>query len=373
MAKRDYYEVLGLSKSASTSEIKKAYRKLAKEFHPDRNRAADAEEKFKEIKNAYEILSDDQKKSAYDQFGHAGTEGFQGAPGGGFNGFGGFENMGNINEIFEQFFGGGFGGFEGFAGANARRTRQGAAATRGDDLEVNIKISFMNAVFGIEKTISYKRQNTCKTCNGSGAKNEKDKKTCSTCNGQGQVIRVQQAFMLGQIRTAARCPECKGEGEIITKKCRNCKGEGRAEIKEEFTLNIPPGIPDGVSLRFKDRGNAGKKGGNHGDLFVSIEIEPDERFERRGNDIYTDLELDVVTATLGDKINIPTVHGDETLKIPAGTQPGKVFKLSGKGGPKFQGQGNGDQYVRISVIVPEKLTRQEKELWKELASEKKDP
>lgn len=366
MAKRDYYEVLGIEKGASKQEIKKAYRQLAKKYHPDRNKEADAEEKFKEVQEAYDILSDDQKKSAYDQFGHAGTSGFGGAGAGtggfgGFNDFSGFENMGNINDIFEQFFGGGFGGFSTGGNANGR-----PRATRGADLEVNLTIPFMDAVFGNEKTIRYERQVTCDICKGSGAKDEKSKKTCPTCKGQGQVIREQQAFMLGTIRTAVPCPECHGEGEIITEKCKNCKGEGRVSKKEEFTLKIPSGMPDGVTLRFQDRGNAGQKGGNFGDLYVNIEVEPDERFERRGNDIYTNLTIDAVTATLGDKIEIETVHGFEKLKIPAGTQPGKVFKLSGKGGPKFRGKGNGDQYIKVEVKIPEKLSKDEKRLWKSL-------
>lgn len=371
MAKRDYYEVLGISKSASKAEIKKAYRKLAKELHPDRNKAVDAEEKFKEVKEAYEVLSDEQKRSAYDQFGHAGTEGFGGAGNGfgGASGFGGFENMGDmsdLNDIFQQFFGGGFSGFD-FSGA-----RQGNGsvrrntATRGADLEVNLKILFMDAVFGTRKTINYKRQNTCSKCNGSGAEKDSDKKTCETCKGQGQVIKVQQAFLFGSVRTAVVCPDCHGEGEVITKKCAKCNGEGRIEGTEQFTLKIPPGIPDGVTLRFKDRGNAGKKGGNFGDLYINIEIEPDERFERRGNDIYSEMEIDTATAALGDKIPVPTVHGDIKLKIPAGTQPEKVFKLSDKGGPKFQGRGNGDHYVKIKVHVPEKISSVEKQLWEQL-------
>ena len=360
MEKRDYYEVLGISKGASKTEIKKAYRKLAKEYHPDRNKASDAEEKFKGIKTAYEVLSDDQKRSAYDQFGHAATEGFSGA-GNGFNGFsgfegfngGGFENMSNLNDIFERFFGGGFSGFDfgggtggargsGGAGSSGGRgargfNRENTGATRGSDLEVRLKIPFLDAVFGTETTIRYKKQSTCDKCGGTGAKDPSNKKTCPTCKGSGQVVRVQQAFLFGSIRTAAVCPECHGEGEVITKKCVKCKGEGRLETTEEFTLKVPPGIPDGVTLRFRDRGNAGRKGGNFGDLFIAIEVEPDENFERRGNDIYSDIVIDVVTATLGGTVTIPTVHGDLGLKIPAGTQPGKVFKLGDKGGPKFQG------------------------------------
>lgn len=384
MNKRDYYEVLGVDKSATKAEIKKAYRKLAKEFHPDRNKAADAEDKFKEVKEAYEILSDEQKRSAYDQYGFAGTAGFSGAGGGGgfdgFNGFGGFcgngsgfagfENMGNINDIFEQFFGSGFGGFEGFSGNRRSGSATGqnaqSQATRGADLEVNLKISFMDAVFGSQKTIRYKKLFECDKCKGTGAKNGTSKKKCSTCDGQGQVIREQRAFMLGTIRTVTTCPDCNGTGEIIKEKCIKCKGEGRFEDKEEFSMKIPPGTPDGITLKFRDRGNAGQKGGNAGDLYINIEVEPDDRFERRGNDIYSNIIISAVDATLGGEFQIPTVHGDLKLKIPSGTQPGKIFKLTDQGGPKFQGNGNGDQYVQVVVKIPEKLSKDEKRIWEEL-------
>lgn len=361
MEKRDYYEVLGVSKNATKAEIKKAYRKLAKEYHPDRNKGSDAEKKFKEISEAYEILSDDQKRSAYDQFGHAGTQGFSGAPGGaGFSGFNGFSDFGNINDIFEQFFGGGFGGFSGAP------SHQRASAVRGSDLEVTIKLSFLDAVFGTEKTIRYERQSICKKCKGLGAEKESDIKTCPTCNGSGREIRTQKAFLLGTIQTAVPCSRCHGEGKIIENKCKNCSGEGRIKEKEDFTLKIPPGIPDGVTLRFKDRGNAGKKGGNYGDLFVNIEVEPNEIFDRRGDDIYTSQSISPSLATLGGQTEVQTVHGPVNLKIKSGTQPGTVIKLNGKGGPKFRGSGNGDHYVRIGVQIPTKISAQDKKLWEEL-------
>lgn len=358
MDKRDYYEILGIDKSASKTEIKKAYRKLAKEFHPDRNKAENAEQKFKEVQEAYEVLSDEQKRSAYDQFGHAGTQGF-GAGGGNYSDFNGYQDFGNINDIFEQFFGGGFGGF-------SNGPRQHSTKVRGSDLEVSFKIDFMDAVFGTKKTIKYNRQVSCKACDGSGAENDADLITCSTCNGKGQVIREQNAFMFGTIRTAAPCPDCDGSGKIIKNKCKECKGEGRVSIKDTFSIKIPPGIPDGVTLRFKDRGNAGKKGGNYGDLYVNIEVNTHESLERRGNDIYTELNIDAATAVLGDKIEVPSVHGPIKIKIPAGTQPGKIIRLSGKGGPRFQGDGNGDQYVKVNIEIPKKLSRKEKKLWKEI-------
>ncbi|HEX9805004.1 MAG TPA: molecular chaperone DnaJ [Candidatus Dojkabacteria bacterium] len=369
MEKRDYYDVLGISKGASETEIKKAYRKLAKEYHPDKNKSADAEVKFKEVQDAYDVLSDKQKRSAYDQYGHAGTSGFSG---GGFGGGGyssaGFEDMfggsGGINDIFEQFFGSGFGGF-----SSGRRESTGAV--RGADIEANISISFEEAVFGVEKIIKYKRKSTCPDCEGSGAKKGSKKSTCPECKGSGQVTRVQQTF-LGTIQTRNTCPSCHGDGEIIDKPCPTCKKEGRIEKQEEFQIKIPPGIPDGVTLRFKNRGNAGTRGGSFGDLYLNIEVRASENFERRGDDIYIDREIDVITAVLGGEIEVLTVHGKVNLKIPKGTQHGKIFKLSGKGGPIFnQKDKNGDQYVRIDIKVPEKLSREQETLWKELAKTKK--
>ncbi|MBD3281069.1 molecular chaperone DnaJ [Candidatus Dojkabacteria bacterium] len=370
MAKRDYYEVLGVNKSATKAEIKKKYRQLAKEYHPDRNKETGAEEKFKEVKEAYEVLSDDQKRSAYDQYGHAGTQGFGAGGNGGFGGaqgFGGFENMGDLNEIFEQFFGGGFSGFSGFGGfhdgSSGRDSRQ--TSIRGADLQVNLKISFEHAVFGTEKTITYKRKIICDKCAGKGAEKEEDIETCKTCKGSGQVVRVQRTF-IGNIQTASRCPECQGQGKTIKKECSKCNGDGRIEQEEDFSLKIPPGIPDGVTLRFRDRGNAGKGGGNYGDLYVGIEVESSEEFERRGNDIYSEVTINPAQATLGDTIDIETVHGSTKIKIKSGTQPGKIIKLTDKGGPKFQGKGNGDHYLKVNVKIPERLNRKQKKLWGEL-------
>jgi molecular chaperone DnaJ len=366
MAKRDYYEVLGVSKSASKDELKKAYRKLAKEFHPDRNKAQDAEEKFKEVQEAYEILSDDQKRSAYDQYGHAGTQGFSGGTGGfgGFSDFSGFQDaggFGNINDIFEQFFGSGFSGF-----SSGRQRSGSTGAVRGADIEATIVISFNDAVFGAEKQIQYKRKSTCDECKGSGALKGTSFEVCKTCNGTGVENRIQQTIF-GSIQTRAACHVCKGEGKIIKQKCPKCSGEGRIQTSENFKINIPPGIPDGVTIKFGNRGNSGKNGGNFGDLYLNIEVTPDIRLERRGDDIYLEQEIDVVTAVLGGEVQIPTVHGNVILKIPSGTQDGKVIKLSGKGGPKFKGRGNGDHYTKIKVIVPTKLSREERQLWEEMS------
>lgn len=355
MTKRDYYDVLGISKTADKKEMKKAYRKLVKEYHPDKNSAADAEEKFKEVQEAYETLGDTQKRKAYDQYGHAGTQGF-----GGFGGFGGggqqYAGAEDINDIFNQFFGGQRGG---------RQQRQ--RDTSGDDLEINVDLSFEEAIFGIEKNLKYKRKKPCSPCKGGGAKDGTSWKSCERCNGQGVISQVQQTF-LGQIRTQSVCPLCNGKGKEVDEKCNKCSGQGYNEVEDDFKIEIPKGIPDGVTLRFRERGEASVYGGPAGDLFVNIEVSPHESFERRGDDIYLEKEISVISATLGESIEVPTVHGSVTMKIPAGTQPGKVFRLSEKGGPKFRGNSNGDQYVKITVIVPKKLSKEARKKWEELKS-----
>lgn len=359
MAKKDYYDVLGISKGSTKKEIKSAYRKLAKEFHPDRNKEEDAEAKFKEVQEAYEVLYDDQKRSAYDKFGHAGTQGFGGG-GAGFGGFdGGFDfDMGNIGDIFEQMFGGGFGGF-------SRGSQNGPS--KGQDIAVSLKLEFNEAVFGEEKVLKYKRRTTCDKCDGTGADNPKDVETCSTCQGQGRVARVQQTF-IGNVQTVVACPDCRGEGKIIEKKCEKCNGNTFNDEQHDFTIKIPSGIPDGVTLRFQGQGHAGKKGGGYGDLYVEVEVTSDEILERRGNDIYMDVIISAEDAVLGANVPVKTVHGNETMKVPSGTQPETILKLSGKGGPKFRGKGNGDQYVRILVKIPKKLSNAEKKIWEELRS-----
>lgn len=365
MAKRDYYEVLKVGKDASATDIKKAYRKLAKELHPDRNKAANAEEQFKEVQEAYEILSDANKRKAYDQYGHAGTQGFGGGGayggfgGSGMGGFGGFGDMNDLNDIFASFFGQGFGGFGG------RSDNASGGTRRGSDIEATLRVDFEEAVFGKYKTISYRRKKTCTHCKGSGGEHPGSVSTCPTCKGSGQVVRIQQTF-LGSIQTAAVCGTCEGSGKVIKEKCHLCKGEGRIDQDEDFKLKIPPGLPDGVTLRFRDQGNAGKQGGSYGDLYLTIEVEPHPTLERRGDDIYTNLDIDVTTAVLGGEVPVDSAKGEITMKVPPGTQPGKIFRLAGKGGPKFRGNGNGDQYVQVNISIPEKLSRKQRELWETL-------
>lgn len=359
--KRDYYEVLGVSKSASKDEIKKAYRSLAKKYHPDRNKEQGAEEKFKEVQEAYDVLSDEQKRKAYDQFGFAGTQAFGGAGSmGGFGGnFGGFDagDLGGFEDLLGNFFGG---AFSGFGGAQ----RGGRRESRGSDLEFSYQVEFNDAVFGTEKEVEYSRDVVCDICNGTGAKDGK-KKTCSTCGGKGQVVQVQNT-LLGRMQVVTTCQTCGGSGEEITDKCPNCKGSGVVNKKEKLNLKVPAGIPDGVTLRFTGRGNAGKNNGAYGDLFVTFEVKSHPVLERKGDDIYMDKHIDVLTAVLGGEVEVPTVHGNVFMKIPEGTQSEKVFRLKEKGGPKFQRSGNGDQYVKVIVDIPTKLSKKEKELWEQL-------
>jgi len=361
MNKRDYYEVLGVTKGSTKQEIKSAYRKLAKQYHPDRNKEAGAETKFKEVQEAYEVLSDERKKTAYDQYGHAGTQSFGGS--GGFSDYGNFSgfdssDFGSINDIFEQFFGGSFGGFGGVS-SSSRGPR------RGSDLEVILKIKFEEAVFGIEKSILYKRKTVCDVCKGSGAKSNSSIVTCDHCHGKGKVAHVQRTI-LGNFQTISTCPTCKGTGKIIKEVCEKCESSGILSTEQEFKIKIPQGIPDGVTLKFRDMGNAGPKGGTYGDLYISIEVKEHETLERKGDDIYTEIDISPEEAVLGTQKEILTVFGKDILNIPSGAQPDMVLKMSQKGSPKFRGQGNGDQYIKINVKIPSKLSKEQKELWKKL-------
>ncbi|WP_195957189.1 molecular chaperone DnaJ [Enterococcus gallinarum] len=354
--KRDYYEVLGLQKGASDDEIKKAYRKLSKKYHPDINKEPDAEAKFKEISEAYEILSDPQKRAAYDQYGHAGTDpNYGGSYGGGFGGFngGGFSGggFGGFEDIFESFFGGGG------RTANPNAPRQGA------DLQYAVDLSFEEAIFGVEKNIQYNREETCHTCGGNGAKPGTQPETCHKCHGSG-TINVERQTPLGRVMSRQTCDVCHGTGKEIKEPCTTCHGTGHEKKKHSVKVNVPAGVEDGQQMRLSGQGEAGSNGGPYGDLYVVFRVEESDIFDRDGSEIYYELPLNFVQAALGDEVNVPTVHGNVKLKIPAGTQTGTNFRLRGKGAPKLRGNGNGDQQVKVKLITPKNLNEEQKEaLW----------
>ena len=359
--KRDYYEVLGLQKGASDDEIKKAYRKLSKQYHPDINKEADAEEKFKEITEAYEILSDPQKRAAYDQYGHAGTNPNYGGGGFGggysdFGGFGGGSGFGGFEDIFESFFGGAGGG----RGANPNAPRQGA------DLQYPINLKFEEAIFGVEKTSKYNREETCHTCGGNGAKPGTQPVTCSKCGGSGQ-INVERQTPLGRVMSRQTCDVCHGTGKEIKDPCPTCQGTGHEKRAHEVKVNVPAGVEEGQQMRLSGQGEAGTNGGPYGDLYVIFRVEESDIFDRDGSEIYYEMPLNFVQAALGDEVNVPTVHGDVKLKIPAGTQTGTVFRLRGKGAPKLRGSGTGDQQVKVKLITPKNLSDEQREALRNFA------
>ncbi|MGN0194200.1 MAG: molecular chaperone DnaJ [Pseudoramibacter sp.] len=354
--KRDYYEVLGVDKNASADEIKKAYRKLAMKYHPDRNPGdKEAEEKFKEINEAYEVLSDEDKRRNYDQFGHAGVDGQGfGGFGGGGSGFGGFD------DIFSDLFGGSFGGFGGFGGGSASGGQHNRP-TRGADLRINLRLSFKDAIFGTEKKIKIKRKETCSVCGGSGAQKGSHPRTCDKCGGSGQVtMRRQTAF--GMMAQTVVCDKCHGEGQIIDNPCTHCHGTGLEDKERTIKITIPAGVDNDSVLPLRGQGNAGTNGGANGDILVYINVQDDPIFKRRGDDIYIELPISFMQAALGDTIEVPTVDGKVKMKIPEGTQTGKEFRMRGKGVKNVNGYGRGDQYVSIRVETPQKLTRKQKEL-----------
>lgn len=348
MSKRDYYEVLGLSKGASKDEIKKAYRKLSKKYHPDINKEANASEKFKEISEAYETLSDDQKRANYDQFGH--SDPTQGFGGGGFNasGFGGFE------DIFNTFFGGG------------GRRRDPNAPRQGADLQYTMGLSFEEAVFGKETDIEIPREENCDTCKGTGAKPGSKIETCSHCHGSGQ-LNIEQNTPFGKIVNRRVCHHCNGTGKFIKEKCRTCAGAGKVKKRRKIHVKIPAGIDDGQQMRVSGQGEPGINGGPPGDLFVVFHVREHEFFERDGDDIYFEMPITFVQAALGDEIEVPTLHGKVKLKIPAGTQTNTKFRLKGKGVPNVRGYGVGDQHLHVKIITPTKLTEKQKQLLREFA------
>jgi molecular chaperone DnaJ len=353
--KRDYYEVLGLQKGASDDEIKKAYRKLSKKYHPDINKEADAETKFKEVSEAYEILSDPQKRAAYDQYGHAGTDPNYGGGAGGFGGFnGGFSSAGGFEDIFESFFGGG------------GRTVNPNAPRQGEDLQYSINLSFEEAIFGVEKDIQYKRDETCHTCGGNGAKPGTQPETCHKCHGSG-TINVERQTPLGRVMSRQTCDVCHGTGKEIKDVCETCHGTGHEKKTHSVKVNVPAGVENGQQMRLAGQGEAGTNGGPYGDLYVIFYVEESDIFDRDGAEIYYELPLNFVQAALGDEVNVPTVHGEVKLKIPAGTQTGTKFRLRGKGAPRLRGNGNGDQQVTVKLITPRNLNESQKDALRQFA------
>ncbi len=346
VSKRDYYDVLGVSKEAGKDEIKKAYRKLARKYHPDVNKEDDAADKFKEAKEAYEVLSDDQKRTQYDQFGHAGPQGQ------GFGGFGGAEDFGGFGDIFDMFFGGG-------------RRRDPNAPRQGADLQYTMVLNFEEAIFGKETDIEIPKDETCETCDGSGAKPGTKPKTCSQCNGSGQ-LNVEQNTPFGRVVNKRVCNQCNGTGKIIPEKCTTCGGAGKVKKRKKIHINIPAGIDDGQQIRVAGQGEPGENGGPPGDLYVVVQIRSHEFYKRDGDHVFCEMPITFAQAALGDEVEIPTVHGKVKLKVPAGTQTGKTFRLKGKGAPNVRGYGHGDQHVKIRVITPTNLTDRQKELLREL-------
>jgi molecular chaperone DnaJ len=353
MSKRDYYEILEVSKSASAEEIKKAYRKKAIQFHPDKNPGnKEAEEKFKEAAEAYEILSNDEKRRRYDQYGHAGVGG---ASGGG--GYGGGMSMDDIFSHFGDIFGGGFGGgFGGFGGFGGGRSQQ--RVNKGSNLRVKVKLTLQEIANGVEKKIKVKKYVSCSHCKGTGAANGSSYSDCSTCRGSGQVTRISNTI-LGQMQTTSTCPTCNGEGKIITQKCALCNGEGLMRQDEVVSIQIPAGVEEGMQLSVSGKGNAARRGGINGDLLIVIQEENHPELIRDGSDLVFNLSLSVPDAILGAAVEIPTIEGKVKVKIEAGTQPGKTLRLKGKGLPDINGYRRGDLLVRINVYIPKDLPKEE--------------
>ncbi|MCH4284566.1 MULTISPECIES: molecular chaperone DnaJ [Bacillota] len=354
--KRDYYEVLGIQKGASDDEIKRAYRKMAKKYHPDVNKEPGAEEKFKEVNEAYEVLSDPQKKATYDQFGFAGMDGAGGFGGGA----GGFDGFGDFSDIFGSFFGGGFGG------GGSRRQSNGPR--KGDDRFMQMRIDFMDAIFGKEEEISIDVDELCNECNGTGARSKSDIKGCSRCGGTGHVT-TQQRTPFGVFQSQSVCPDCNGTGKTIVNKCPKCHGKGYEHKRVKLNIKIPAGIQSGQQVRVPNKGERGVNGGPNGDLYIEILVSRHKQFTRDGNDIRITIPISAIDATLGCKVDVPTVYGDVELTIPAGTQYGQQFRLKGKGVKSPRG-GQGDQYVEVKVEIPTKISRDERELYEKIKNKK---
>jgi molecular chaperone DnaJ len=344
--KRDYYEVLGVSKDASSEEIKRAFRKLAFQYHPDRNREDGAEAKFKEVNEAYEVLSDADKRAAYDRFGHGGAEGFFGR---GFEGF----DFGGFGDIFEAFFGG-----------TGTATRQ--APKRGNDLRYKMSVSFEEAALGCEKEIDITRTERCSTCHGTGSNPGSQPSRCPSCDGTGQIRRVQRS-LFGQFINTAVCSQCHGEGRLITDPCRDCKGTGFQKRKRRISVKVPAGVDDGNGIRLSGEGDAGSRGGSSGNLYVVLSVARHDFFTRDGDDVLFELPVNFAQAALGTEVEVPTLYGKSKLKIPSGSQTGKVFRLKDKGIPHLHRGGCGDQLVILRVVTPESLTKEQRHLFEELA------
>jgi molecular chaperone DnaJ len=351
VAKRDYYEVLGVEKNASETEIKKAFRKLARQYHPDVNPGdKSAEEKFKEVNEAYEVLSDSEKRGRYDQFGHAGTD-----PNAGFGGgFGGAAGFGGFEDIFEAFFG----------GTGARQPR---GPQKGSDLRLDIDLSFEEAAFGVEKDIDVPSLENCPTCQGSGAKPGTQPEKCPKCNGAGQV-RSTQRTPLGHFQTVRTCPDCGGEGTVIKNPCPECRGRGKVRKNRSLHIKIPAGVDSGSRIRLGGEGEPGSKGGPRGDLYVYIQVKPHKIFKRQDDDIFMEMPITFVQAALGDTIKVPTLEGKADLKVPEGTQTHTTFRLKGQGIPHLRGGGRGDQHIRVIIATPTKLNEEQKKLLEQFSS-----
>jgi len=357
MSKKDYYDILGVTKNSSPDEIKKAYRKLAMKYHPDRNQGdKTAEGKFKEASQAYQVLSDPKKKSSYDQFGHSAFEGGQGGPAGGFD-FGGFES-GAFSDIFDDFFGDFVGSGRSRGGSKKSRSN------RGSDLKINLEISLEEAYLGKKQTINLSSNEKCEKCFGSGAEPGSKPKTCSTCDGHGKVRTRQGFFTLQQT-----CPDCGGEGEMLSSPCKDCKGVGAVKTKKNLSIQIPKGVDDGTQIRLSGKGDAGYRGGSNGDLYVFITVQKHKIFQRSEENLYFKLPISMVDAALGTEIEVPTIDGGKSkVKIPAGTQSGKQFRLKEKGMPILRENHYGDLYLETNVIIPESISKEQKDLLEKFKS-----
>lgn len=348
MPKRDYYKILGVEKTANQEKIKSAFRTLARKYHPDVNKEPDAEERFKEINEAFMVLSDEEKRSVYDRFGH---EGLRSA--------GGMPDWNTIDpfEIFEQFFGG-FGGF------STRQRRNNPR--RGEDLYYSITLEFGETATGIDRKLEITRDEVCERCSGNGAEPGTSAETCSTCKGRGEVRQVRQTFLGSMVQVAA-CPDCRGAGRVITHKCSSCNGRGYERKKLTKTIPVPAGVDNGTQIRLSGEGQPGTNGGPRGNLYIEIKVKPHKFFRRRKDDVLLDLNINIAQATLGAEVKVPTLGGDEKLIIPSGTQPGKVFKLRNKGIPHLRRGGKGDQMVIVNVDIPSRLTSEQRQLFEQLA------